>query len=240
MTNPLKSKAKFNSVNTANTLRKYNISEDQKFYYPYDRTFLFNESVGSNSQNEKRKFSKNFLNKKTETFDQNKMYYMGKIKPQSRGRSTSKFFKQFENIQNRFNTQNLNDFLKVYKSQEPKRKFQDRNFKYNYDSFIESIGSIDPKGEYKLDTVKNIINAPDPKSSFFRTKDNHFVRKDSDKFFIDERLKKRNKEIISQRRLQGIIDRENKIQQQKENLYRKNESLMEMKRKKNLSKGILS
>ena len=152
-----------------------------------------------------------------------------------RGRTTSEFFEQFKTIQDRFNTRNLNDFMRVYKSQEGSKK--KKEFKYDYDAMIGKMGEIDPKGQFKLDTVKNTINAPDPKSSFFRTKDNHFVRKDSRNFFIDERLRKRNKEIISKNKLLNIINRENNLLNQKENHYIKNEKFMELKRKRNAENG---
>ena len=225
------------TLNSSHTIQKYNISEDQKFYYPYDKTNLFNQSTNPETQPSFRAVNRKCLNK-TKTLNTNDKYYIGKSNAKTKGRSTSDFFNHFETIQNRFNTQNLNDFMKIYKSQEPRRKSVKSNFKYDYDSLIGSIGAIDPKGDFKLDTVKNTINAPDPKSSFFRTKDNHFVRKNSDKFFIDERLRLRNKEIINQRKLHNIIDRENRIIQQKENQYQKNKQSLEFKRKRNISIGI--
>jgi hypothetical protein len=223
--------------NTSN-LKKYNIFEDQKYYYPYDKTNKFFKSLDStkiiNKDSRHNRFSE--LNHNTRrTMPTNRMAKENHKNKAIRGRSTSEFFEQFENIQNRFNTGNLNDFMRVYKSNDHKRKhFRDS---YGYDSFIASVGQIDPKGEFKLDTVKNTINAPDPKSSFFRTKDNHFVRKGSHNFFMDERLRKRNKDIISFNKLHKIISRENKFHKEKENKFNLQERKMNLKRKNKLDKS---
>ena len=208
---------------------KYRVSEDQKFYYPYDKTLNMVKSM----KNQENKYD--FAKKALRSTRQYKSIDYGRSRNTKR---SSEFFEQFSNIQDRFNTKNLNDFLKIYKSQEPNKRYKKKEFKYNYDQFIDSIGISNPKGDLKLDTVKNTIGAPDPKSSFFRVKDEHFVRKNSDKFFMDERLRKRNKKILQQNKLMNIINRENNFLKQKENYFQKSQQFLEKRRKNNKTSGI--
>ena len=232
--------SKNHSKNNANTLRKYDISEDQKYYFPYEKTHYFNHSIDPKYSRNFKTMSmrKDFTKKNSVTLNENNYQNCRQNQSRKKGKTTSEFFQQFEKIQHRFNTKNLNDFLRVYKSQEPRRRHGHKDdFRYDYDSLIGSFGAIDPKGEFKLDTAKNAINAPDPRSSFFRTRDNHFIRKNCNDFFIDERLRKRKQEKIKQNKLIKIINRENKMLEQKENQYRKNKRLLKIKRKSKLSKG---
>ena len=203
---------------------KYRISEDQKFLYPYDESIkMFKSTDKMNNTRLKNKRYSNVRNCKSI----NKNHFDDK-------NTESNYYEKLLNIEDRFNTKNLNEFLKVYKSEKQKKK---KEFKYDYDKLIGSIGQSSQNNEFKLDTVKNTIGAPDPKSSFFRVKDAHFVRKNSNKFFMDERLRKRNEKILRQNKLIKIIKRENRFLEQKENYFIKNQQFETNKRNNNKTYG---
>lgn len=226
----------FNLTSEMNTMKKYDIAGDQKYFYPYHQRNEFFQSFDSrkisNQQPRNNRFHVSNLKgrrKRGRPGASNLSLNPGRRK------STSQFLDQFQTIQDRFQTQNLDDFMRVYRSND--QKYRGAHKSLEFDALMSSVGLADPKGDFKLDSVKNTLGAPDPKSSFFRTRDNHFVRKDSNKFFMDERLRKRDKEILSVNKLHKIILRENKFYEDKENKFKLGQKMMNQRRRQKLNQS---
>ena len=243
--------------NLSTNIKNYDLKKTSKFYYPYDssqnldlrgpRSEISNQinqrpsrdrgrrkmnhraNVGFNSLgNEKMGFSKQF---RTNEVNQKQELRNGLEQKKNTGRGKEQFWDRLKDINEKYGTKHLDQFYRIYRSQEPKKEIT----KTKIDNQSKFTQFCDMKK-----SVKGILHSPDPSSSYFLERDNQFLRKSNDHFFKEnERLKHRENMRQFYKRGQ-IISRNVDDLIKKEEAYKVKSETMKLKRQYNQENGKIN